>query len=124
MKTNIVTIYVTPENMLRIWKYPYFGYTNIIETAGIVDEVEIHNRVAIIYIDKTLPAKVIKSVLAHETYHANDLEFKNSSVLWRELTASFAGFKASPLGFFHAVWLSLTSSARLRLYLSRIKNNF
>lgn len=94
--------------MLATHKYPYFGYTLR------------NDDVALIWIRNDLPARVYKSVLAHEMRHADDA----GKALWaREARGWWAGFKASPLGFLQGVFMSLTTE-RLGLYWRRWRGNF
>lgn len=95
--------------MLAAHGHPYFGYTLRNDDA------------AIIWIRSDLPPRVYGSVLAHEEQHAVDRN-ANPLLLW-EARGWWAGFKASPAGFFHAIVLSLTSE-RLGLYWRRWRQKF
>lgn len=75
----------------------------------------------LVLIRSDLPADVITSVTAHEVYHIEDIDF--GSIYTRELRANIAGFKASPKGWFHGIFLSLTPS-RIWLYVRRIFGKF
>lgn len=102
-------IEVTRDQMLQQHRQPYFGYTLR------------SNDAAIIWIRKDLPERVYKSVLAHEMRHAADADF---SSLWRrEARGWWAGFKASPLGFFQSIAMSLTPE-RINLYWRRWRDGF
>lgn len=106
---NISFMHLTAQTMLEFHGRPYFGYTVITGNS------------ATIWIRKDLPPRVYRSVLAHEMKHANDRDFKS---LWkREARGWWAGFKASPIGFFQAIGMSLTKE-RLGLYWRRWRDGF
>lgn len=107
---NTTIIPVNKAGMLAYHREDYLGYTLV------------SGDTALIWIRSDLPKRAYASVLAHEQQHAVD-GMAVGSVLKREARAWWAGFKASPLGFFQAIFLSLTPS-RLSLYLRRIRDNF
>lgn len=100
-------IYLTKEQMLSRFKWPYFGIT-LYETREI-------------FIRKDLPKCVQASVLAHEREH---LRVGHKESFWKdEPHAWWAGLIGHPGGFFLGILLSLTPE-RLALYWSRLKDNF
>lgn len=101
-------INVTRAEMLATHKFPYFGYTLRNDDA------------AVIWIRSDLPPRVYKSVLAHEMQHAQD---KGGSLWAREARGWWAGFKASPIGFFQAILMSMTVE-RIGLYWRRWRDGF
>lgn len=100
---------VSPEEMKKQTGEDYFGYS--VPSNGLV------------LIRNNLPDSVTKSVIAHEMYHTNDKNFYTSSVFMRELRANIAGFKATPVGWFRGILLSLTPS-RIWLYIRRAFGSF
>ena len=121
LEVSLTVTEVSPEEMLALHSWPYFGYTfmqDYLDRNGIVQ------RKASTHLLSTLPPRARASVLAHETYHARDEYFFVSSVLWREAKANWAGFTAEPRGFLQAIWLSVTDKERLRLYWERVTKNF
>ena len=119
-----IVLFLSAEDMLNKFGKPYFGYTDIYVTFKLNGGVGEKCQSSIVNISLALPPRARASVLAHELFHANDIEFTTSTVLWREMRANWAGFKAEPLGFFQAIWLSISDVARLKLYLQRITKGF
>lgn len=102
-------IYLTKEQMQAKWGNPYYGYT--VTHVGV-------------WVRSDLPESVTKSVLSHEMQHYNDNAFLDGRVWHWEFRAWFAGFKASPSGFFRGVWMSATDIERIKLYLNRFTKGF
>lgn len=124
MIKNITFKQVTAAEILAEFGYPYFGYSRIDDKSALVNNKLETVRTAAVWVRKDLPTRVYISVLAHETYHAADPYFLNSSVLSRELRANWAGFRADWRGFFQGIWMSLTDRDRMALYWKRITENF
>ena len=101
-----VITFVTKAEMLKRFRWPYFGFT-------------VYPRE--IFIRSDLPGVVKTSIVAHERSH---VERGHQGGFWKdEPPAWWAGFKAPPVGFFLGILLSLTPE-RLGLYLKRIAENF
>lgn len=104
---NIIEL--SKEEMIALFMYPYYGYT--IVNKGV-------------WIRSDLPVSVKASVTAHEMQHYNDNAFLDGRVWHWEMRAWIAGFKASPIGFFQGILLSITDIERISLYLKRIIKGF
>ena len=74
-------IMVSQVEMIERTRENYFGYSN--------------PSIGLVLVRNDLPDDVTVSVIAHESYHANDKDFYTSSVFMREFRANVAGFKAS-----------------------------
>lgn len=102
-------IYLTKSEMQAKWEYPYYGYT--VPHVGV-------------WVRSDLPVKVQISVRAHEMQHFDANAFADGRVWYWEARAWAAGFKASPAGFFQAIWMSITDVERVKLYWARITKKF
>ena len=69
------------------------------------------------FVQEGLPKKVNEFVIEHEQYHITDMIAK--WWVWREIKANcYAGIR-HPVGFFHTLYLTLSSWDRIKLYIKR-----